>query len=317
VELRELRSLVVLAETGSIIKTAQKLHLSGPAIHKQIKTLEAELSVRLYEREGRSLQLTQAAELLLPFARDLIAQHDAAMSTVEEWRGLKRGLVRIGAGPNISSYILPVMLKRFRRLYGSVDITVETGSSATLTQELRNGAIDLALLVTAPAPEDPVFRIEASWDVEYVLVTNMRSVPGECSIAELSQLPFIHFRRGSRIETLIDHYFAELRFQPFVTMTFDNGEAIKAVIRNGSGIAMLPYWIVDAELRRGPLRMIRQKERRLFSRMDLVSRRRGYVPPAIAAFTKLARAFQCANPRFMSPERLKLQTERGSSRRSR
>ena len=302
-ELRELRTLMMLAETGSIIKAARHIHLSGPAVHKQMKTLEEELGVRLYEREGRNLRLTHAAELLLPFARDLVAQHDAALSAVEEWRGLKRGLVRIGTGPNIVSYILPVMLKRFRRFYESIDIAVETGSSAMLTQELRNGAIDLALVVTAPALEDPVFQIEASWDVEYVLVSNIRSVPKACSLAELAQFPFVHFRHGSRIETLIDHYFAEVRFRPFVTMTFDNAEAIKAVVRNGAGIAMLPYWIVDAELRSGELRQIHQREHRLFSRMDLISRCSGYVPPPIAAFTKLAREFRCQKPRLTSPDR--------------
>ena len=303
-ELRELRTIATLAETGSIIKTARKLHLSGPAIHKQLKTLEGELGICLYEREGRSLRLTQAADLLLPFARNLIAQHDLARSTIEEWRGLKRGLVRIGTGPNISSYLLPVMLRRFRRLYSSVDIVVETGNSATLTQELRNGGVDLALLVTAPALEDPFFRIEASWEVEYVLVTNMRPVPRHCPISALRPYPFVHYRRGSRSETLIDHYFAGIKFQPPVTMTFDNGDAIKAVVRDGYGIAMLPYWIVDLELRKGMLRMIRQREPRLISRIDLVTRATGYVPPPIAAFTKLAQGFRFSKPRFTSPARL-------------
>lgn len=302
-ELRELRTIVTLAETGSIVKTARKLHLSGPAIHKQLKTLEGELGISLYEREGRSLRLTQAADLLLPFARDLTAQHDLARSTIEEWRGLKRGLVRIGTGPNISSYLLPVMLRQFRHLYSSVDIDVETGNSATLTQELRNGGIDLALLVTAPALEDPFFRIEASWDVEYVLVTNMPSVPRQCSTSELRRYPFVHYRRGSRSETLIDHFFAAMKFQPPVTMTFDNGEAIKAVIRDGYGVAMLPYWIVDVELRKGMLRMIRLRERCLISRIDLVTRATGYVPPPIAAFASVAQGFRFSQPRFTSPAR--------------
>jgi DNA-binding transcriptional LysR family regulator len=306
-ELRELRSLLAFAESGSLVKAARRFHVSGPAVHKQIKTLEAELGVRLYEREGRNLSLTQAGELLLPYARSLIAQHDAAMSAVEEWRGVKRGLLRIGTGPNISSYILPGMLKRFRRFYEKVDIAVHTGSSSVLSQELLNGGIDLALLVTSSAPEDSVFRIETSWDVEYVLVSNIRGAPRECPIGELTRYPFIHFRKGSRIETLLDHYFAEVRFQPNVIMTFDNSEAIKAVIRQGTSIAMLPYWIVDAELRRGELRMIRQKEHRVFSRMDLVSRRTGYVPPPIAAFVKLASEFRSANPRLTSLDRRRLE----------
>ncbi|MBV8830223.1 MAG: LysR family transcriptional regulator [Acidobacteriaceae bacterium] len=301
-ELRELRTLITLEEAGSLSKTAGRLHLSAPAVHKQLKTLESELEVCLYERKGRSLYLTQAAEMLLPFARSLVAQHDLAMSTIEEWRGLKRGLVRIGAGPNMSSYILPNILGQFRELFGSVDVSVETGSSATLTQELRDGGIDLALLVTAPASEDPLFRIEASWDVEYVLVTNMPCVPRKCSLRDLGKFPFVHYRRSSRTEALLDHYFAQFRFQPFVTMTFDNGEAIMAILRDGYGIAMLPYWIVDDDLRTRRLRLIRQREQPLISRMDLLTRAEGYTPPAVAAFAKLAREFHFIKPRLRSQQ---------------
>ena len=69
-ELKELRSLVALSELGSISLAAGYLHLSPPAIHKQLKTLESELGVRLYEKAGRQLQLTQAAEVLLPYLKD-------------------------------------------------------------------------------------------------------------------------------------------------------------------------------------------------------------------------------------------------------
>ncbi len=68
-ELRELRSLVTLAENGSITRTAEKLNLSAAAIHKQLKILEDELGVRLYEKAGRQLRLTQAAEVILPPCR--------------------------------------------------------------------------------------------------------------------------------------------------------------------------------------------------------------------------------------------------------
>src|SRR5690242_12980608 len=100
-ELRELRSLITLAELGSLATAAERLHLSAAAIHKQLKVLEVELGVQLYERIGRTLKLTQAAEVLLPYSKDLLAQHDAALEAMEEWKGLKRGVVRIGAGPTI------------------------------------------------------------------------------------------------------------------------------------------------------------------------------------------------------------------------
>ena len=99
---------------------------------------------------------------------------------MEEWRGLKRGLARIGAGPTLSSYVLPPMLKRFRRFYPSIDLVVESGNTIALTEGLRNGALDLALLVSSQMPEEPDLNIEASWPMEYVLVTNLPSVHTRC-----------------------------------------------------------------------------------------------------------------------------------------
>lgn len=299
-ELRELRSLVALADHGSIARAAERLHLSSAAIHKQLKVLETELGIQLYEKVGRKLQLTQAAEILLPYSRDLLAQHDAAVSAMSEWKGLKRGLVRIGAGPTISSYILPGLLKRFRRAFPKVDLFVETGNSVALAEGLSNGSLDLALMVSSQLPEEPNLSVEASWDVEFVLVSRLRQVSRRCSILALSKFPFILFQKGSRIENLIDRYFAETNFRPTVIMTSDNAEAIKAMIRSGLGISMLPFWIVDADLRKGALSLIRQKERPLFSKLDLISRKSSYVPQPVAAFIELAQNYKCKKPRLTS-----------------
>jgi DNA-binding transcriptional LysR family regulator len=279
---------------------SEKLHLSAAAVHKQLKQLESELEVALYEKVGRTLKLTQAAEVLLPYTKDLLAQHDAAITAIQEWKGLKRGVVRIGAGPTISSYVLPGLLKKFRRAFPKVDLFVETGNSVALLQSLGNGSLDLALLVSSQLPEEPNVCIEVSWDVELVLVSNLRQAPRRCPISSLSKFPFILFQKGSRLETLIERYFAELNFRPTVIMTFDNAEAIKAMIRAGLGIALLPFWIVDADLRKGSLSIIRQRERPLFTKIDLVSRKSSYRPGPVDAFIGLARKFECKNPRLTS-----------------
>ena len=297
-ELRELRSLITVAEFGSLAMAAEKLNLSAAAIHKQLKVLEAELGVLLYERVGRTLKLTQAAEILLPYSKDLLAQHDAALGAMEEWKGLRRGIVRIGAGPTISSYILPGMLKRFRRAFPRVDLLVETGNSVDLIERLSKGSLDLALLVSSQLPEEPNLSVERSWDIEFVLVSNLRQVPRRCAIQELQKFPFILFQKGSRIENHIDRYFAEINFQPTVIMRFDNAEAIKAMIRTGLGISMLPLWIVDADLRRRTFVLVRQRERPLFSRLELVSRKSSYVPKPVKAFIDLAHEFRCKSPRL-------------------
>lgn len=299
-EFRDLRSLVTLADLGSIAKVAEKLHLTPPAIHKQLKSLEAELEVRLYEKVGRNLRLTQAADVVIPHARDLLAEHDAAIAAVEEWRGLKQGVVRIGAGPATGSYVLPPLLKKFRRSYPKIDLLVEAGNSLDLIDKLGSGALDLALLVSSHQPEEASLCMETSLEMELVFVSNLPQTRRHCSIRELSRFPFILFRRSSRMQRVIDRYFAEVNFHPSVIMAFDNADAIKAMVRAGLGISMLPFWVVDQDLKEGHIFLIRQKERALFSKLDLVRRKSNYLPAPVAAFIAMTRTFEFKHPRLTS-----------------
>ena len=298
-ELRGLRSLVILAETGNMTQTAGRLGLSPAAIHKQLKTLESELDVRLYEKIGRRLQLTPAAEVLLPHVKGLLAQYEAAVAALEEWKGLKKGLVRIGAGPTLSSYVLPALLKRFRRSFAGVDLFVQTGHTPALIEALLGGSLDLAMLVFSEALAEPTLSLEVLWDCEFVLVSHLRQVPHRCRLAELARYPFILFQKGSRMENLIDRYFAENDFHPRVIMRFDNAEAIKAMIRTGLGISMLPFWAVDADIRKRGLALIRQREQPLRAKIALVSRTGSFVSRPVGAFVQLAQSFECRNPRLV------------------
>lgn len=299
-ELKELRSLVALSESGSITVTAEKLHLCPAAIHKQLKVLEEELGVRLYERFGRRLQVTQAANVLLPYAKEILAEHDSAASAVAEWKGMKRGVIRIGAGPAMSSYILPPLLKRFRRSYPDVDLFVQTGNTVFLREGLSKGALDLALLISSDLQEGPEFEINAAWDFEMVLVSHVRHTARPSSLGALQKLPFILYQKGSRMEEGIDRYFAANNFRPRVIMTFDNADSIKAMTRAGLGVAMLPMWIVDTELRSGRLFTIRQTEGPLFSKIALLSRRSQHVAHPIEAFVTMMKALDWKRPRLTS-----------------
>jgi DNA-binding transcriptional LysR family regulator len=302
-ELRQLESFVTLEELGTIAKVGERVHLSPAAVHKQLKVLERELGVCLYMKVGRNLEFTQAAATLLPYAKELLAQRDSAIAAMEELKGLRRGFVRIGAGPTLSSYVLPRFLKQYRRKFPAVDLFVETGNSMSLIDSLGRGSLDLALLVSPQLPEEPTISVEVSWDEEFVLVSNLRNVPRNCSIRDLSKFPFILFRKGSRMGNLLDRYFAETAFRPKVIMTFDNAEAIKAMIRTGLGISMLPFWTVDAELRNGSLSLIRQHEPPLFSKIELASRKSSFVPAAVSAFVEIVRKFKFRSPRRASGRR--------------
>ncbi len=290
-ELHQLRSFVALADIRGIASVSQKLSLSPPAVHKQLKLLEAELGVQLYEKSGRSLRLTQAAELLLPYCRNLLAEHDTAVAAIAEWKGLKRGIIRIGAGPASSVHLLPGLLRTYRRAFPEVDIVVETGNSVGLIEQLRLGSLDLALLVSPQQPTAPGVSVESSWDMEFVFVSALERAPRRCRVSELRRFPFILFRKGSRMQDAIDRYFSELDFHPRVIMAFDNADAIRAMIGAGLGVSLLPFWIVHADLRQGALTLTRQRERSLISKFELVRRESSYIPNPVGAFIDLARRY--------------------------
>jgi LysR family transcriptional regulator, low CO2-responsive transcriptional regulator len=287
VELNQLRSLVSISELGSISLAAEHLHLSPPAIHKQLKLLESELEVRLYEKVGRNLQLTQAAEVLLPYLKDMLAEYDSALSALDEWKGARRGLVRIGTGP--TSYVLPAILKQFRRTNPGVEVFVETGNTPVLLESLSRGSLDLAILVSVDLSEGQDFFVETSWEFELVLVSHLRRAPRHVHLCELKKFPFILFRKGSRMQEPIDRYFAAHGFAPNVSMRLDSSDLIKGMIRAGLGIAVLPLWIVDRDVKEGNLNLIQQTEPPIYSKLALVRRKRTYVSHPVRAFIATAR----------------------------
>ena len=145
---------MALSEHGSIREAARNCHISPAAVHKHLKTLEGELGVKLYEkREGR-LALTEAGRIALPYVKEMLLHHDAAVHAIGEWKNGERGAVRVGAGPSFSSYVLPPLLTRFRRRFPRVDVYVETGDSSHLTSRLTSRALDSIFDLTAAALPD-------------------------------------------------------------------------------------------------------------------------------------------------------------------
>ena len=104
-ELREIRSLSLLAACGSIVETARQMNVTPAAVHKQLKHLADELQATLYEKRGNRLRLTAGAEILLPYFRDILTQQESSVVALEEWKGVRRGSVRIGSGPSLAANI--------------------------------------------------------------------------------------------------------------------------------------------------------------------------------------------------------------------
>lgn len=285
-EFKELRSLVALAELGNISLVAERLHLSAPAIHKQLKILEGELGLKLYERVGKQLRTTQPAAFLLPYFQDILVQYDSALSALEEWKGLKHGSVRIGAGP--SGCVLPSIIKMFEESFPEIEVQVESANTAVLVQDLQKGLLDLALIVSSDLQECHRFSLEAVWGFDLVLVSSLEGPVSASRIADLKNRRFILFRKGSRLQEPIDQYLSNNQFVPKVVMRFDNANSIRDMVRSDLGIAFLPLWVVGKDLRDGHLCTINLAEGIPTSKLVLIRRKSSYISPAVQSFIKIA-----------------------------
>lgn len=294
-ELREIQSFILLAKTHSILDVARESGRTSGAVHKHLKTLEAELGVRLYERHEGALRLTAAGEAVRPYFEEVLERRDSAVHAIADWKQQTSGLVRIGAGPSFSSYMLPRIISKFRHRYPKAEIFVETGNELLLKEALDSGSLDLTFEVAFPGAERPNFVPMALWESQVGIVTGRGALPAHCPMDRLAREPFILFQKGSHMQNLIDAHFGRIGFQPQVVMRSDSAEAIKAMVKSRLGVAMLFLYNANAEFRAGSLRVIRTDAPPLSARMVLLKRRSSYTPRVISAFVQVAKSTNWTN----------------------
>src|SRR5258708_36052365 len=123
-ELQQLRYFVAVADRGRFTAAAEELHVAQPSVSKQVRKLEAELGAVLLERRKAGIALTDAGEILLPWARRVLADVDGARSEVAGLASVERGRLSLGATPSLSTVLLPRVLATFHASHPGVTLSV-------------------------------------------------------------------------------------------------------------------------------------------------------------------------------------------------
>ncbi len=288
-ELAHLKALVAVDESGSLTRAGEELHLSPPAVFEQLKQLEDNSRQKLYERAGRRLVLTEAGALLVSYARRILREHDEALIALTELSGVERGLLRFGCGPHISVAIVPHLLRKFLAKYPGVEVRMVTGNDHSLFHDLRTGKVDI-LLMNLPVEDDALEDV-GLWRYELVFVAAPNH-PATGRAQDLAKQPFILYQRAVIIEEAIQRFCVQAGFRPNIVMQIDQADAIKELVKLGLGISLLPVWSVSEEVRRGAMRIIRVRNKRLFADTGLVYRKSAHLPAALRALIEVAHLWQ-------------------------
>jgi DNA-binding transcriptional LysR family regulator len=168
VELRHLRYFAAVVVHGSFNRAAASLHLTQPALSRQVKDLEDELTVRLFVRMKNAVTLTAAGKLFYEDARELLARSEQAIQRVQAES--RNEILRVGYSPSMTSGIMAGALNKFQSASPRVRVELSDLSSREMNTKAREGLLDLLVTAYAPAHEMPGFQWTELWRVSTVLV---------------------------------------------------------------------------------------------------------------------------------------------------
>lgn len=253
---RLLRMFCEVARSGSLVGASRVLHLTASALSHGLKSLEAQLGCRLFERTGKKLLLNQAGEQLLAQIQAPLAALDTAEESLKRLGKWGQTRLRIGAAASACQHIVPGIIRDLRKACPTVQLQVESGDSPQMVTLLQQNRIDIALGVAPEADASleirPIFKDELlfTFSPSHPWAT-AHSIPRE----ELRTQPLILYQRSSLTARLVDQYFRDLDLVPSTIMEIANVEAIKELVKLNLGVAVLAPWTVEKDLMRGSLCM--------------------------------------------------------------
>lgn len=247
-----------VAQAGGISRGAALARVSQPAVSKQIHDLEESLGVKLLERLPRGTRLTQAGRILADYARRASALETDAGRAMEEFRGLKRGKLSLGASTSIGSYFLPGILGRFHSSHAGIELHLEIGNTRRIEQLLLAGDIELGL--TEGTGEDKRLDSEVFHRDELVVV----APPGHpllkrrrVTARELCQQPFVLREEGSGTRVIVEKALAKLDLAVHPVLALNSTEAIKRSVIAGIGLAIVSRLTIGLELKLSQLSVVK------------------------------------------------------------
>ena len=249
-DLRQLEIIRAIADSGSFTAAGAKLHVSQSAISRQILLLEEELGEPVFHRIGRRIRITPAGESLLQLSHRVFQDLQDTVSAISDKQESLKGTMRLVGGMTVCLYVFPALLAELRRIHPHLDMKITVGSGERSIAMLRSGAGDLGL-ITLPVEATDLVSLPVL-EEELLLVTyptHPLAKKKTITPADLNRQHFILFETGSITRKLVEEFFASEKIKPEIVMETENVEIIKAMVRHGLGISIVPWQAAAADVR--------------------------------------------------------------------
>ena len=244
-ELRHLRYFIGVAEEENVSRAALKLHVSQPALSRQIRDLEEELGFSLLERSAKSVRLTEAGRTFLIEARAVLQRAEVAVKTAGSVATGGRGELHVGYAPSLTARILPPALRAFQAELPNVRVKLHDLSTEEMLAGLREGRLQIALVVRlTPAMLRGLRFEELARDSICLAVAPTHPLAGRrtVTLSEVAREPLITYSRKDYPEAHehLAAMFAAIKSKPRIAEEHDSVSSLIAAVESGAGVAIAP-----------------------------------------------------------------------------
>ncbi|RRN59001.1 LysR family transcriptional regulator [Pseudoxanthomonas sp. SGNA-20] len=275
-----LSAFVAVAERGGFSAAAEQLHLTQPAVSKRIAQLEQDLEVRLFDRLGRQVVLTEAGRLLLPRARQMLAEADAARRALQDLGQDIGGRLSLATSHHVGLHRLPALLRRFTALHPRVALDIRFMDSEQAYAQVLGGDVELA--VTTLGPTEAPLLATPVWDdpLRFVVAPDHPLARmAKVGLADIAAHPAVLPDPGTFTHRIVAQAFARRGLSLQLRLTTNYMETIKMLVSVGLAWGALPLTMLDAQVQVLPVQGVQ------------LSRQLGYVVHGGRTLSRAAQAF--------------------------
>jgi LysR family nitrogen assimilation transcriptional regulator len=253
-DIKQLRALLAIAETGSVSRAAEILHIVQPAVSRQLRLLEEDLGAALFARGRRGMELTESGQLLVEHARRALRELDQAKAEIAPTPGIVTGIVTIGLLPSTSDLLAAPLITALKQQYPKLTVRISMGYAGYLQKWLEDGEVDVALLYD-PKPSS-LLEVDPLLDETLYLVglpdagmNQSRPVP----LHHLEGKPMILPSQPHGLRLLLDHACAVAGVNLTIVAETNAMSIQKNLVSNGLGFTVLPSVAIFEDVAQGRL----------------------------------------------------------------
>jgi len=251
---RQLRTFVALAKTGGFTSAAREIFLSQSAVSHSVKALEQDVGCRLFDRVGKKVLLTQAGETLLVHAERVLDEMRLARETLGHLNKWGQSRIRIAASSTACQYILPSVIRKFKKEYPDCSITIEPADASNSVELLEDNRIDIAISLQpdqlGKLSFQPLFKDELMFIVS---PSHEWAMKGRVIRSQIQKQKFVLYNKASQTFQMIESFFRRDGIGINTLIEFGSMDAIKELVKLGLGISVMAPWVARSEIEEGSI----------------------------------------------------------------